>query len=31
MRRVKGGKWKGRVVGKAVRDECVFILGEGQG
>jgi hypothetical protein len=31
MRRVDGGKWRERVVGKAAGDERVFIPGRGSG
>jgi hypothetical protein len=31
MRRVEGGKWKERVVGRAAGDERVFISGRGAG
>ena len=31
MRRVEGGKWKDRVVGKAAGDVRVFIPGRGPG
>jgi hypothetical protein len=30
IRRVEGGKWRERVVGKAAGDECIFIPGRWQ-